>query len=86
MQFLKDTVYRKKSLLSKESDTKILQSIYFPDDVGIITSYSNRLFSSYSNTSFKTRDSQTFYDLVPLGHAMLSTRTTSSRTTNLNES
>jgi len=32
----------KKSFLSKESDTKILQSIYFAYEVGIITSYSNR--------------------------------------------
>ena len=34
-------VYGKKSFLSKESDTKILQSIYFAYDVGIISSYSN---------------------------------------------
>jgi len=33
----------KKSLLSKESDTKILQSIPFPYEVGIISSYSNRI-------------------------------------------
>jgi len=28
---------------SKESETKILQSIYFAYDVGIISSYSNRI-------------------------------------------
>ena len=32
------------------------------------------------------RSSQPFYDLVPVGHHVLSTRTTSSRTTNLIES
>jgi len=32
------------------------------------------------------KGSQTFYDLVPLGHLVLSTRTTSSRTANLIES
>jgi len=35
------TVYRKKSFLSTESDTMILQSIYFAYKVGIISSYSN---------------------------------------------
>jgi len=34
----------KKSFLSKESDTKILQSIHFAKEVGIISSYSNRLY------------------------------------------
>jgi len=38
------TVYQKKSFLSTESDTKILQSIYFAYKVGIISSYSNRIF------------------------------------------
>jgi len=33
----------KKSFLSKESDTKILQSMYFAYEVGIIKSYSNRI-------------------------------------------
>jgi len=37
----KNTVFGKKSFLSKQSDTKILQSIYFAYDVGIISSYSN---------------------------------------------
>jgi len=37
------TVYGKKSFLSKESDTKILQSIYVNCDVGIISSYSNKI-------------------------------------------
>ena len=37
-----NTVYWKKSFLSTESDTKILQSIYFAYKVGIISSYSNR--------------------------------------------
>jgi len=36
-------VYRKKSFVSKESDTKILKSIYFACEVGIIRSYSNRI-------------------------------------------
>jgi len=36
--------YGKESFLSKESDTEILQSIYFAYDVGIISSYSNRTF------------------------------------------
>jgi len=33
----------KKSFLSKESDTKISQSMYFAYEVGIISSYSNRI-------------------------------------------
>jgi len=33
----------KKSLLLKELDTKILQSMYFAYEVGIISSYSNRI-------------------------------------------
>jgi len=33
----------KKSFLSKESNIKILQSMYFVYDVGIISSYSNRI-------------------------------------------
>jgi len=33
----------KKSFPSKESDTKILQSIYFAFEVDIISSYSNRI-------------------------------------------
>jgi len=36
-------LYGKKSFLSKESDTQILQSIYFAYEVGIISSYSNRM-------------------------------------------
>jgi len=39
-----NTVYGNKSFLSTESDTKILQSIYFTYKVGIISSYSNRSF------------------------------------------
>jgi len=38
------TVYGKKSFLSTESDTKILQSIYFVYKVGIISSYSNIIY------------------------------------------
>jgi len=38
-----NNVYGKRSFLSKESDTKNLQSIYFACDVGIISSYSNRI-------------------------------------------
>jgi len=34
---------QKKSFLRKESDTKILQSMYFAYEVGIINSYSNRI-------------------------------------------
>jgi len=41
------TVYGRKSFLSTELDTKILQSIYFAYKAGIISSYSNRI--SYSN-------------------------------------
>jgi len=37
-----EAVYWKKSFLSTESDTRILQSIYFAYKVGIISSYSNR--------------------------------------------
>jgi len=37
-------VYGKKSFLSTESNTKILQSIYFAYKVGIISSYSNRIW------------------------------------------
>jgi len=33
----------KKSFLSKESDTKILQSMYFAYDLGIISSHSSRI-------------------------------------------
>jgi len=33
----------KKSFPSKESDTKILQSMHFAYEVGIISSYSNRI-------------------------------------------
>jgi len=40
---LKDAVNQKESFPSKESDTKLLQSIYFAYDVGIISSYSNRI-------------------------------------------
>jgi len=40
---LKDTVYRKEYFPSKESDTKLLQSIYFAYDVGIISFCSNRI-------------------------------------------
>ena len=40
---LKDTAYRKESFPIKESDTKLLQSIYFAYEVGIISSYSNRI-------------------------------------------
>jgi len=41
---LKDTAYREESFPSKESNikTKILQSIYFAYEVGIVRSYSNR--------------------------------------------
>jgi len=36
-------VYGKRSFLSKESDTKIVQSIYFAYNLGMISSYSNGL-------------------------------------------
>jgi len=39
-----NTVHGKKSFLSKESDTKLLQRIYFAYEVGIISSYSNKIF------------------------------------------
>jgi len=38
-----NTVYREESFPSKESDIKILQSIYFVHKVGIISSYSRFL-------------------------------------------
>ena len=41
---IENAVYGKKSFLSTESDTKILQSIYFAYKVGIISSYSNIIF------------------------------------------
>ena len=40
---MKDIVYWKESFPSKESDTKLLQSINFAYEVGIISSYSNRI-------------------------------------------
>ena len=40
-QIRMNTIYGSKSFLSKESDTKILQSIYFAYEVGTISSYSN---------------------------------------------
>ena len=45
----KNIVYWKKSFLSTESDTKILQSIYFAYEVGIISSYSNRIYIKWKN-------------------------------------
>jgi len=44
LRLIWNTVYRKKSFPSKESDTKILQSIYFAFEIGIIGSYSNRIY------------------------------------------
>jgi len=38
LRYIYNAVYRKKSFPSKESDTKILQSIYFAYEVGIISS------------------------------------------------
>jgi len=40
---LKGTVYQKKSFPSKESDTKLLQSVYFACEVSTISSCSNRI-------------------------------------------
>jgi len=40
---LKDTTYPKESFPSKESDTKLLQSVNFAYEVSIISSYSNRI-------------------------------------------
>jgi len=40
---LKDTAYRKESYPSKASDTKLLQSTHFAYELGIISSYSNRI-------------------------------------------
>jgi len=37
------TIYRQECFLRKESDTKILQSIYFAYKVGIISAYSNKI-------------------------------------------
>jgi len=47
--FETDTVYGKKSFLSKETDIKILQSIYFAYEVNFISSYSNRGFVFFQN-------------------------------------
>jgi len=47
------TVYGKKSFLSKESDTKILQCIYFAYKVGIISSYSKIFIHISVNIIFK---------------------------------
>jgi len=52
---LRTTVYGKKSFLSKESDTKILQSIYFAYKVGIISSYSNRMRNTGLNEDKRAR-------------------------------
>ena len=35
----------------KESDTKISQSIHFADEVGIISSYSNRILRELNDSS-----------------------------------
>jgi len=43
-----DSIYGKKYFLNTASDTKILQSIYFAYKVGIISSYSNRIYWFYS--------------------------------------
>jgi len=40
---LKATAHRKGSFPSKDSDTKLLHSIYFAHEIGIISSYSNRI-------------------------------------------
>ena len=40
---LKDTACCKDPFPSKESDTNLLQSIYFACEVGVISSYSNRI-------------------------------------------
>jgi len=52
MRLLLVIVYGKKSFLGKESDTKILQSICFAYDVGIISSYSNRMIASHVTCIF----------------------------------
>jgi len=40
---LEDTAYQKESFSSKDTDIKLLQSTYFAYEVGIISSYSNRI-------------------------------------------
>jgi len=40
---LNNTSYRKESFPSEESDTNLLHSIYFAYQIGIISSYSNRI-------------------------------------------
>jgi len=40
---LKDTANQMESFPAADSNTKILQSIYFAYDVGIISSYSHRI-------------------------------------------
>ena len=46
-------VYGKKSFHSKESDTKILQSIYSAYDVGIISSSSKRKIANSTITTYE---------------------------------
>jgi len=65
-----NAVYWKKSFLSTESDTKILQSIYFAYKVGIISSYSNRIYLKwfpFALPSSKTSSGATpsVFPLVP---------------------
>ena len=66
---LKNTVYRKKSFLSTESDTKILQSIYFAYKVGII-SYSIQIESGFKKgNQRRCRLCNTVYNLFLLHEA-----------------
>jgi len=60
----RNTVYGKKSFLSKESDTKLLQSIYFAYEVGIISSkggsspYKCRAYPSGSKKRQKAKEAK----------------------------
>jgi len=60
---------------------KVIAALHYKNSDGV-----NHVHALYACVSYKVGDSQPFYDLVPLGHPVLSTRTTSSRTTNLIES
>jgi len=48
IEFMETTVHRKETFPSKESDTKILQNIFFAYEVGIISSYSNWIIGNHS--------------------------------------
>jgi len=52
---LKDTAYGKKFFPSTESDTELLQSIYFAYEIDIISSYSNGIYHT-NIAKIRTKD------------------------------